>query len=144
VTGDGIAKNRVHDPFRRRRDDARSDRRADRRSEGSSTLPRPVSRRVATVWISGAARTEKLQPVPKELRAIRLIRMLRTKQGLSFREIAQLVHQRHGVKISHVTVAAVLSRATPYRAKVGRYHRAKVGRYWRDVEAGDQTKEAHS
>ena len=53
--------------------------------------------------------TGKLQPAPKEQRAIRMIKRLRERKH-SLREIAQRVKEVHGLPLSHMTVKAVLRR----------------------------------
>jgi putative DNA-invertase from lambdoid prophage Rac len=55
-------------------------------------------------------RKGKLQPVPKEQNAIRLIKRLR-EEGHSLRETAQRIKQRLDLDISHMTVQAVIRRA---------------------------------
>jgi DNA invertase Pin-like site-specific DNA recombinase len=55
------------------------------------------------------SRKGTLTPVPKEQVAVRLIRRLQTR-GHSLRAIADRVQQRLGLKVSHMTVQAVLHR----------------------------------
>jgi DNA invertase Pin-like site-specific DNA recombinase len=58
--------------------------------------------------VEGAGKAAILVPVPAEQEALETIRKARN-EGLSLRRIADLVHERHGLSISHVAVQRVLA-----------------------------------
>jgi DNA invertase Pin-like site-specific DNA recombinase len=57
----------------------------------------------------GVGRAARLEPDPVHQAAIATIRTL-AEQGMASRAIAAAVQERHGVKVSHVTVRAALTR----------------------------------
>jgi DNA invertase Pin-like site-specific DNA recombinase len=58
--------------------------------------------------VEGTGKAAVLVPVPAEQEALETIRKARN-EGLSLRRIAELVHERHGLTISHVAVQRVLA-----------------------------------
>jgi DNA invertase Pin-like site-specific DNA recombinase len=58
--------------------------------------------------VEGTGKAAVLVPVPAEQEALETIRQARN-EGLSLRRIAELVHERHGLTISHVAVQRVLA-----------------------------------
>jgi DNA invertase Pin-like site-specific DNA recombinase len=57
--------------------------------------------------VEGAGKAAVLVPVPAEQEALETIRKARD-EGLSLRRIADLIHERHGLSISHMAVKRVL------------------------------------
>jgi putative DNA-invertase from lambdoid prophage Rac len=58
--------------------------------------------------VEGTGKAAVLVPVPAEQEALETIRQARN-EGLSLRRIAELVHERHGLSISHMAVKRVLA-----------------------------------
>jgi len=58
--------------------------------------------------VEGTGKAAVLVPVPAEQEALETIRKARN-EGLSLRRIADLVHERHGLSISHVAIQRVLA-----------------------------------
>jgi DNA invertase Pin-like site-specific DNA recombinase len=56
----------------------------------------------------GAGRAARLEPVPEQQEAIATMRRLRG-EGRSLRAIAAAVHERHGIKVSHLAVRRALA-----------------------------------
>ncbi len=66
----------------------------------------------------GVGRAARLEPVPEQQAALTTMRAL-AEQGMATRAIAAAVQEQHGVKVSHVTVRAVLARIDGERRPEG-------------------------
>lgn len=66
----------------------------------------------------GVGRAARLEEDPKQQAALATLRTL-AEQGMATRAIAAAVQDRHGVKVSHVTVRAVLAREAAQPVEAG-------------------------
>ncbi len=64
----------------------------------------------------GVGRAARLEEDPEQQDALTTMRAL-AEQGMASRSIAAALQERHGVKVSHVTVRAVLAREAPQPAE---------------------------